>query len=107
MNRKGFTLIEMVITLIVGSILVFGIAGFVELGARGTAILLNVRDFRLKLSLYWKKSAEKCVTLCPTCCRMNLSQAQTVSRFTLLSRLASMPYQEQIYSLWWGAKVLL
>ncbi|UUM30914.1 PilW family protein [Vibrio japonicus] len=35
MNRKGFTLIEMVITLIVGSILVFGIAGFVELGARG------------------------------------------------------------------------
>ncbi|EGA67127.1 PilW family protein [Vibrio brasiliensis] len=35
MKAKGFTLIEMVITLIVGAILVLGIAGFVELGARG------------------------------------------------------------------------
>ncbi|MFB9215613.1 PulJ/GspJ family protein [Vibrio sinaloensis] len=35
MSKRGFTLIEMVITLIVGSILVLGIAGFVELGARG------------------------------------------------------------------------
>ncbi|WP_394127998.1 PilW family protein [Vibrio hepatarius] len=35
MNRSGFTLIEMVVTLIVGSVLVIGIAGFVELGARG------------------------------------------------------------------------
>lgn len=35
MRRQGFTLIEMVITLIVGAILVLGIAGFVELGARG------------------------------------------------------------------------
>lgn len=35
MRAKGFTLIEMVITLIVGAILVLGIAGFVELGARG------------------------------------------------------------------------
>ncbi|RTZ14318.1 prepilin-type N-terminal cleavage/methylation domain-containing protein [Vibrio aquaticus] len=35
MKRFGFTLIEMVITLIVGSILVLGIAGFVELGAKG------------------------------------------------------------------------
>tara|TARA_Y100001956_G_scaffold65059_1_gene65874 strand:- start:4443 stop:5165 length:723 start_codon:yes stop_codon:yes gene_type:complete len=35
MKRSGFTLIEMVITLVVGSILVLGIAGFVDLGARG------------------------------------------------------------------------
>ena len=35
MKMKGFTLVEMVITLLVGSILVLGIAGFVELGARG------------------------------------------------------------------------
>lgn len=35
MNRSGFTLIEMVITLLVGSILVLGIAGFVDLGVRG------------------------------------------------------------------------
>lgn len=35
MKRSGFTLIEMVVTLIVGSVLVLGIAGFVELGARG------------------------------------------------------------------------
>lgn len=35
MKKSGFTLIEMVITLIVGSILVLGIAGFVDLGARG------------------------------------------------------------------------
>ncbi|MFA0628031.1 PilW family protein [Vibrio sp. 10N.222.49.A3] len=37
MRRQGFTLIEMIITMIVGSILVVGIAGFVELGARGYA----------------------------------------------------------------------
>ncbi|MEZ8041371.1 PilW family protein [Vibrio sp. 1F263] len=37
MKRQGFTLIEMIITMIVGSILVVGIAGFVELGARGYA----------------------------------------------------------------------
>ncbi|KOO10365.1 MSHA biogenesis protein MshO, partial [Vibrio xuii] len=35
MKVKGFTLIEMVVTLIIGSILVLGIAGFVEFGARG------------------------------------------------------------------------
>jgi len=35
MKLRGFTLIEMVMTLIVGSILVLGIAGFVDLGARG------------------------------------------------------------------------
>jgi MSHA biogenesis protein MshO len=35
MKPRGFTLIEMVMTLIVGSILVLGIAGFVDLGARG------------------------------------------------------------------------
>lgn len=35
MKVKGFTLIEMVVTLIVGSIIVLGIVGFVELGARG------------------------------------------------------------------------
>ncbi|MGF1752914.1 prepilin-type N-terminal cleavage/methylation domain-containing protein [Vibrio makurazakiensis] len=37
MRRQGFTLIEMVVTMIVGGILVLGIAGFVELGARGYA----------------------------------------------------------------------
>lgn len=35
MKRNGFTLIEMVIALIVGSILVLGITGFVEFGMRG------------------------------------------------------------------------
>ncbi len=37
MKSRGFTLIEMVMTIIVGSILVLGIAGFIELGARGYA----------------------------------------------------------------------
>ncbi|MDS1872186.1 PilW family protein [Vibrio vulnificus] len=37
MNSRGFTLVEMVLTLIVGSILVLGIAGFVELGTKGYA----------------------------------------------------------------------
>lgn len=37
MRGRGFTLVEMVLTLIVGSILVLGIAGFVELGAKGYA----------------------------------------------------------------------
>ncbi|CAM4069732.1 TPA: prepilin-type N-terminal cleavage/methylation domain-containing protein [Vibrio vulnificus] len=35
MKSRGFTLVEMVLTLIVGSILVLGIAGFVELGTKG------------------------------------------------------------------------
>ncbi|MEL7290748.1 MAG: prepilin-type N-terminal cleavage/methylation domain-containing protein [Pseudomonadota bacterium] len=35
MKVKGFTLIEMILTLVVGAILVLGIAGFVQLGARG------------------------------------------------------------------------
>ncbi|KYN25339.1 MSHA biogenesis protein MshO [Vibrio cidicii] len=35
MRSRGFTLFEMVLTLIVSSILVMGIAGFVELGAKG------------------------------------------------------------------------
>ncbi|EJI1280499.1 PilW family protein [Vibrio vulnificus] len=35
MSSRGFTLVEMVLTLIVGSILVLGIAGFVELGTKG------------------------------------------------------------------------
>ncbi|MBA5762110.1 prepilin-type N-terminal cleavage/methylation domain-containing protein [Vibrio sp. 404] len=37
MKVRGFTLIEMVITMLVGSILVLGIAGFVELGSKGYA----------------------------------------------------------------------
>ncbi|EHV5552412.1 PilW family protein [Vibrio vulnificus] len=37
MSSRGFTLVEMVLTLIVGSILVLGIAGFVELGTKGYA----------------------------------------------------------------------
>ncbi|WP_117236079.1 PilW family protein [Vibrio maerlii] len=35
MKAKGFTLIEMVMTIIVGAILVLGIAGFIQLGASG------------------------------------------------------------------------
>lgn len=34
-SSRGFTLIEMIMTIIVGSILVLGIAGFLELGAKG------------------------------------------------------------------------
>ncbi|EIO4106687.1 prepilin-type N-terminal cleavage/methylation domain-containing protein [Vibrio vulnificus] len=37
MSSRGFTLVEMVLTLIVGSILVLGIAGFIELGTKGYA----------------------------------------------------------------------
>jgi len=37
MKIRGFTLIEMVITMLVSSILVLGIAGFVELGTKGYA----------------------------------------------------------------------
>ncbi|MCL9780534.1 prepilin-type N-terminal cleavage/methylation domain-containing protein [Vibrio sp. S4M6] len=35
MNAKGFTLIEMILTIIVGGILVLGLAGFVEIGMKG------------------------------------------------------------------------
>lgn len=37
MRARGFTLVEMILTILVGSILVLGIAGFVELGSRGYA----------------------------------------------------------------------
>ncbi len=42
MSSRGFTLVEMVLTLIVGSILVLGIAGFVELGTKGYADSVQV-----------------------------------------------------------------
>ncbi|MCK6262270.1 prepilin-type N-terminal cleavage/methylation domain-containing protein [Vibrio sp. ZSDE26] len=35
MKRNGFTLIEMIMTIIIGGILVLGIAGFLELGMKG------------------------------------------------------------------------
>ena len=35
MKRNGFTLIEMIMTIIIGGILVLGIAGFTELGMKG------------------------------------------------------------------------
>ncbi|CAM2984103.1 PilW family protein [Vibrio diazotrophicus] len=35
MKVRGFTLVEMVLTMVVGAILVLGIAGFVELGSKG------------------------------------------------------------------------
>ncbi|EKO3610542.1 prepilin-type N-terminal cleavage/methylation domain-containing protein [Vibrio metschnikovii] len=41
MKKKGFTLIEMVLTMIVGSILVLAIAGFVELGSKGYVDTVN------------------------------------------------------------------
>jgi len=37
MKSRGFTLIEMILTMVVGSILVLAIAGFVELGSKGYA----------------------------------------------------------------------
>ncbi len=37
MRMRGFTLIEMVVTMVVGAILVLGIAGFVQLGTQGYA----------------------------------------------------------------------
>lgn len=37
MKAKGFTLVEMILTMIVSSILVLGITGFVELGSQGYA----------------------------------------------------------------------
>ncbi|WP_070963190.1 PilW family protein [Vibrio sonorensis] len=55
MNHRGFTLVEMVLTLIVGSILVLGIAGFVQLGAKGYADTVD----RLRLQMQAKFVIEK------------------------------------------------
>ncbi len=41
MQVRGFTLVEMVMTMVVGSILILGIAGFVELGSRGYSDTVN------------------------------------------------------------------
>ena len=37
MKNRGFTLIEMVITIVVGSFIMLGIAGYLQLGAKGYA----------------------------------------------------------------------
>ncbi|MFV0449127.1 MAG: PilW family protein [Vibrio sp.] len=37
MQTRGFTLVEMVLTMVIGSILILGIAGFVQLGSKGYA----------------------------------------------------------------------
>jgi MSHA biogenesis protein MshO len=37
MKERGFTLIEMVITIVIGSIIMLGIAGYIKLGIKGYA----------------------------------------------------------------------
>lgn len=41
MKKNGFTLIEMILTMIVGGVLVLAIAGFVEFGSKGYADTVN------------------------------------------------------------------
>lgn len=59
MGKRGFTLIEMVITLIVGSILVLGIAGFVELGARGYSDTIERQRMQTQAKFVLEKMARE------------------------------------------------
>ncbi|NMU26721.1 prepilin-type N-terminal cleavage/methylation domain-containing protein, partial [Vibrio parahaemolyticus] len=35
MSQRGFTLIELVLTIVIGSIIMLGIAGYVQVGMKG------------------------------------------------------------------------
>ncbi|MDA0148574.1 PilW family protein [Vibrio sp. LaRot3] len=55
MKQRGFTLIEMVLTIIVGGILVLGIAGFVELGTQGYATTVDRQRLQTQAKFVMEK----------------------------------------------------
>jgi len=55
MKQRGFTLIEMVLTIIVGGILVLGIAGFVELGTKGYSTTVDRQRLQTQAKFVMEK----------------------------------------------------
>ncbi len=59
MKVRGFTLVEMVLTMVVGSILVLGIAGFVELGSKGYADTVARQKIQTQAKFVMEKMARE------------------------------------------------
>lgn len=59
MQQRGFTLIEMMLTIVVGGILVLGIAGFVELGTRGYADTVDRQRLQTQAKFVLEKMARE------------------------------------------------
>ncbi|TMX30783.1 prepilin-type N-terminal cleavage/methylation domain-containing protein [Vibrio sp. Hep-1b-8] len=79
MKAKGFTLIEMVITLIVGAILVLGIAGFVELGARGYSDTVERQRLQTQAKFILEKMSREIRHAVPNMLSSNSVIAQSTS----------------------------
>jgi len=79
MKVKGFTLIEMVITLIVGAILVLGIAGFVELGARGYSDSVDRQRMQTQAKFILEKMSREVRHAVPNMLNGNLAIPQASS----------------------------
>ncbi|MDC5841001.1 prepilin-type N-terminal cleavage/methylation domain-containing protein [Vibrio europaeus] len=79
MKVKGFTLIEMVVTLIVGAILVLGIAGFVELGARGYSNTVDRQRLQTQAKFILEKMSREVRHAVPNMLNSDLAIPQATS----------------------------
>ncbi|KGY11114.1 MSHA biogenesis protein MshO [Vibrio tubiashii] len=79
MKVRGFTLIEMVVTLIVGSIIVLGIAGFVELGARGYSDTVERQRLQTQAKFILEKMSREVRHAVPNMLNSDLAIAQASS----------------------------
>lgn len=79
MKVKGFTLIEMVVTLIVGAILVLGIAGFVELGARGYSDTVDRQRLQTQAKFILEKMSREVRHAVPNMLNSDLAYPQANS----------------------------
>ncbi|MDC5703928.1 prepilin-type N-terminal cleavage/methylation domain-containing protein [Vibrio europaeus] len=79
MKEKGFTLIEMVVTLIIGAILVLGIAGFVELGARGYSDTVDRQRLQTQAKFILEKMSREVRHAVPNMLNSSLAIPQATS----------------------------
>ncbi|MBY7783782.1 prepilin-type N-terminal cleavage/methylation domain-containing protein [Vibrio fluvialis] len=86
MSTRGFTLIEMILTIIVGSILVLGIAGFVELGSRGYADTVARQRIQTQATFVLEKMTRELRHAVPNSIAISVdtSEKQCVSFFPIV-----------------------
>ncbi|MBY7855242.1 prepilin-type N-terminal cleavage/methylation domain-containing protein [Vibrio fluvialis] len=86
MRTRGFTLIEMILTIIVGSILVLGIAGFVELGSRGYADTVARQRIQTQATFVLEKMTRELRHAVPNSIAISVdtSEKQCVSFFPIV-----------------------
>lgn len=59
MKNRGFTLIEMVITIVVGSFIMLGIAGYLQLGAKGYADTIDRQKLQTQAQFVIEKMSRE------------------------------------------------